>query len=83
MAEDEWGMGRLVDPQVIVGRTTELLGWKRTLSGQKVLITAGPTREAVDAVRYLSNPSSGKMGFAVAEAAVRRGCPTNRRALRA
>lgn len=73
MAEDDWGVGRLADPQSIVDRTAELLGWKRTLSGRTVLVTAGPTREAIDPVRYLSNPSSGKMGFAVAGAAARRG----------
>ncbi len=73
LAEDEWGIGRLADPQAIVERTVDLLGWKRSLEGRTVLVTAGPTWEPIDAVRMLSNPSSGKMGFAVAEAAVRRG----------
>ncbi len=73
LAEDEWGIGRLAEPQAIVERTVDLLGWKRSLEGRTVLVTAGPTWEPIDAVRMLSNPSSGKMGFAVAEAAVRRG----------
>jgi phosphopantothenoylcysteine decarboxylase / phosphopantothenate---cysteine ligase len=73
MAESDYGVGRLADPGAIVGRALELLGHRRTLTGQKLLVTAGPTREAIDAVRFLSNPSSGKMGYAIAEAAVRRG----------
>ena len=73
MAEEDWGVGRLADPEAIVARVMELLGWRRSLEGRTVLVTAGPTREAIDAVRFLSNPSSGKMGFAIAAAAVRRG----------
>jgi phosphopantothenoylcysteine decarboxylase/phosphopantothenate--cysteine ligase len=73
MAEADYGVGRLADPAAIVDRAMEILGSRRTLSGQKILVTAGPTREAIDAVRFLSNPSSGKMGFAIAKAAVRRG----------
>jgi phosphopantothenoylcysteine decarboxylase/phosphopantothenate--cysteine ligase len=73
MAEDEWGVGRLAAPESIVDRAMEILGFRGSLAGRRVLVTAGPTREAIDAVRFLSNPSTGKMGFAVAEAAVRRG----------
>lgn len=73
MAEDDWGIGRLAEPQAIVNRATELLGWKRTLVGSTVLVTAGPTHEAIDPVRFLSNPSSGRMGYAIAAAAARRG----------
>lgn len=73
MAEEDWGVGRLADPEAIVSRVMETLGWRRSLEGRTVLVTAGPTREAIDAVRFLSNPSSGRMGFAIAEAAVRRG----------
>ncbi|HXI04344.1 MAG TPA: bifunctional phosphopantothenoylcysteine decarboxylase/phosphopantothenate--cysteine ligase CoaBC [Candidatus Saccharimonadales bacterium] len=73
MAEEDWGVGRLADPEAIVARVMELLGWRRSLEGRTVLVTAGPTREAIDAVRFLSNPSSGKMGFAIAAAAVRPG----------
>lgn len=73
MAEDEWGVGRLAEPDRIVGRALEILGASGSLAGRRVLVTAGPTREPIDAVRFLSNPASGKMGFAVAEAALRRG----------
>jgi len=73
MAEADYGVGRLADPGAIVDRAMEILGSRRSLSGQRLLVTAGPTREAIDAVRFLSNPSSGKMGFAIASAAVRRG----------
>jgi len=73
MAEDDWGVGRLAAPDRIVERAMEVLGSRRTLAGRTVLVTAGPTREAIDAVRFLSNPSSGKMGYAIASAAARRG----------
>ncbi|MCP1727856.1 phosphopantothenoylcysteine decarboxylase/phosphopantothenate--cysteine ligase [Natronospira proteinivora] len=71
MAENESGPGRLVEPEEIA-RQLDGSG-EGPLSGKTVLITAGPTREAVDPVRYLSNRSSGRMGFAVAEAAARAG----------
>ncbi len=67
------GMGRLPDPPVIVEAVVRLLGGRRDLDGLKVLVTAGPTRERLDPVRYLSNFSSGKMGYALAAAACRRG----------
>jgi len=73
MAEPDFGVGRLAAPDAIVDRALEILGSRRSLGGQCFLVTAGPTREAIDAVRYLSNPSSGKMGYAIAEAAARRG----------
>lgn len=73
MAEEAWGVGRLSEPDAIVDRALEILGSKRTLAGQRLLVTAGPTRERIDTVRFLSNPSSGKMGYAIAAAAVRRG----------
>ncbi|MBI3447944.1 MAG: bifunctional phosphopantothenoylcysteine decarboxylase/phosphopantothenate--cysteine ligase CoaBC [Acidobacteria bacterium] len=73
MAEPDRGVGRLAEPAAIVDRAMEILGSRRTLTGQTLLVTAGPTREPIDAVRFLSNPSSGKMGFAIAAAAVRRG----------
>ena len=66
------GEGRMVDSEAIISRLTELFSIG-SLSGQTVLITAGPTREALDPVRYLSNHSSGKMGYAMAEAAVEAG----------
>lgn len=67
------GPGRLADPLLIADAVVAALQPKRDLAGETVLVTAGPTHEAIDPVRYLSNRSSGKMGYAVAEAAARRG----------
>ena len=67
------GAGRLAGQDAIVAAAHEALHAVRDLAGQKVLVTAGPTRENVDPVRYFTNRSSGKMGYAVAEAAAHRG----------
>jgi phosphopantothenoylcysteine decarboxylase/phosphopantothenate--cysteine ligase len=72
------GAGRLAEPDEIVRRAVEMIGSSpelRTtdLSGEHVLVTAGPTQEAIDPVRFLTNRSSGKMGYAIAEAALARG----------
>jgi phosphopantothenoylcysteine decarboxylase/phosphopantothenate--cysteine ligase len=67
------GQGRLPEVEAIVEAVETLLHPQRDLTGERVLVTAGPTREPVDPVRYLSNRSSGKMGYAVAVAALRRG----------
>jgi phosphopantothenoylcysteine decarboxylase/phosphopantothenate--cysteine ligase len=67
------GHGRLAENDAIVAAVLEVLGASQDLSGETVLITAGPTREKIDPVRYLTNRSSGRMGYALAEAAVRRG----------
>ncbi|HEY1731834.1 MAG TPA: bifunctional phosphopantothenoylcysteine decarboxylase/phosphopantothenate--cysteine ligase CoaBC [Terriglobales bacterium] len=67
------GAGRLADPEQIVAETLQRLGVAQDLVGETVLITAGPTHEPIDPVRYLGNRSSGKMGYALAEAALRRG----------
>jgi len=67
------GAGRLAENDAIVAAVLEALGASQDLSGETVLITAGPTREKIDPVRYLTNRSSGRMGYAVAEAASRRG----------
>jgi phosphopantothenoylcysteine decarboxylase / phosphopantothenate---cysteine ligase len=67
------GAGRLAGQEQIVAAVRETLHFRRDLEGQTVLITAGPTCEDLDPVRYLTNRSSGKMGYAVAEAASRRG----------
>jgi len=67
------GAGRLAENEVIVAAVLEALGASQDLSGETVLITAGPTREKIDPVRYLTNRSSGRMGYALAEAALRRG----------
>ena len=70
------GAGRLASPASIVAATLEMLRVQRDLEQETVLVTAGPTQEPLDPVRYLSNRSSGKMGYAVAEAAFRRGART-------
>jgi phosphopantothenoylcysteine decarboxylase/phosphopantothenate--cysteine ligase len=67
------GPGRLAENEAIVAAVMEALGASQDLSGETVLITAGPTREKIDPVRYLTNRSSGRMGYALAEAALRRG----------
>jgi phosphopantothenoylcysteine decarboxylase/phosphopantothenate--cysteine ligase len=67
------GPGRLAENDLIVAATLEALGASQELAGETVLITAGPTREKIDPVRYLTNRSSGRMGYALAEAALRRG----------
>ena len=67
------GPGRLADNEVVVAAVLEALGASQDLAGETVLITAGPTREKIDPVRYLTNRSSGRMGYALAEAALRRG----------
>ncbi len=67
------GPGRLAENEAIVAATLEVLGASQELAGETVLITAGPTREKIDPVRYLTNRSSGRMGYALAEAALRRG----------
>jgi len=67
------GKGRLADVDAIITYTLEVLGNKQDLVGKNVLITAGPTVEAIDPVRYISNNSSGKMGYALAKAALYRG----------
>ena len=67
------GAGRLAEPEEIVAATLESLGVSQDLAGETVLVTAGPTFEPIDPVRYLGNRSSGKMGYALAEAALRRG----------
>jgi len=67
------GQGRLPDPAVIVDKVISLLRPNQSLCGKTVLVTAGGTREPIDPVRYIGNRSSGKMGYALAEAAAGRG----------
>ena len=67
------GEGRLIEPSEIVAEAVRLLGGRGDLAGVRVVVTAGPTREPVDDVRFLGNRSSGKMGAAVAEVAATRG----------
>jgi phosphopantothenoylcysteine decarboxylase/phosphopantothenate--cysteine ligase len=73
LAERETGVGRLAGTAAIVTAALRAARRARSLEGRKIVVAAGPTREAIDPVRYLSNGSSGKMGYAIAEAAARRG----------
>ena len=67
------GAGKLENVAVIAERACELLFAKKDMEGLRVMVTAGPSREALDPVRYISNRSSGKMGYAIAQAAQKRG----------
>jgi phosphopantothenoylcysteine decarboxylase/phosphopantothenate--cysteine ligase len=67
------GAGRMAEPEVIAEAVLNMLGHRHDLAGETILVTAGGTREALDPVRFLGNRSSGKMGYAVAEAAHARG----------
>jgi len=67
------GQGRLAENESVVAAVLEVLGASQDLQNETVLITAGPTREKIDPVRFLTNRSSGRMGYAIAEAAIRRG----------
>jgi phosphopantothenoylcysteine decarboxylase/phosphopantothenate--cysteine ligase len=72
-AEGEWGLGRMAEPELIFARCRELLGESDTLAGRRVLVSAGGTREPLDAVRFLGNRSSGRMGVALADESRKRG----------
>jgi phosphopantothenoylcysteine decarboxylase/phosphopantothenate--cysteine ligase len=73
LASGESGLGRMADPDAIARAAMLLIEKKRDLAGLRVVVTAGPTVEDIDPVRFVSNRSSGKMGFAVAERAAARG----------
>jgi phosphopantothenoylcysteine decarboxylase/phosphopantothenate--cysteine ligase len=72
-AEGEWGLGRMAEPEQIYAGCRELLGETDSLAGRQVLVSAGGTREPLDAVRFLGNRSSGRMGVALAEVSRKRG----------
>jgi len=76
MACGEFGPGRMAEPLEIVAAIEQALAAKGALAGVKALVTAGPTREPVDPVRFLANHSSGKQGYAIAEALARAGAHT-------
>src|SRR5579871_1213230 len=76
MACGEFGPGRMAEPDQIVRTIESMLAREQPLFGRKALVTAGPTREPLDPVRYLSNHSSGKQGFAVAQALAEAGAET-------
>ena len=67
------GKGKMPEPEVLLQVILHDLAHEKDMAGKKVLVTAGPTQEALDPVRYLTNHSSGKMGYAIAQAAARRG----------
>lgn len=73
LANGDTGTGKLPSEEVLVEYVLKELAHKKDLAGVKVMVTAGPTREAIDPVRFISNHSTGKMGYALAKAAVRRG----------
>ena len=76
MACGEFGPGRMAEPLEIVAAIEQALGQAGPLAGMRALVTAGPTREPVDPVRFLANHSSGKQGYAIAEALARAGAET-------
>jgi len=73
MASGLEGEGRLIEPDELLGHVRRVLGLGGTLAERRIVVTAGPTREAIDPVRFLSNPSTGRQGYALAQAAVDRG----------
>jgi len=73
LASGKMGTGRLADTKEIIGMVHKVMGRNGDLSGKRIVVTAGGTREIIDPVRYIGNRSSGKMGYAIAEAARDRG----------
>ena len=73
LAEGEWGVGRMSEPEEIFARVEAVLARRNQLAGKRVLVSAGGTREPIDAVRFVGNRSSGRMGVALAEEARLRG----------
>ena len=73
LACGDTGAGKMPEPEVLLSYILKELAYEKDLTGKKVLVTAGPTQEAIDPVRFISNHSTGKMGYALAEAAMQRG----------
>ena len=73
LAEGRIGQGRMVEPQVVIDTIKQVLGRKGDMTGKRVVVSAGGTQEPIDPVRHITNKSSGKMGYALAEAARDRG----------
>ncbi len=73
LAAGDEGPGRMAEPEAIVSALVDVLAAGKALEGRSILVTAGPTHEPIDAVRFIGNRSSGKMGFAIAAEASRRG----------
>lgn len=77
MACGEFGPGRLAEPEDILAAIEQQLGGSGALAGRRAIVTAGPTHEPIDPVRYIANRSSGKQGYAIAEALARMGAETH------
>lgn len=73
LACGDTGAGKMPEPELLIEYIMQELAFEKDMAGKKVLVTAGPTREAIDPVRYITNHSTGKMGYAIAQAAARRG----------
>ncbi len=73
LACGDTGKGKLATPETIVGEVVKLLSTEQDLKGKSIIVTAGPTMESIDPVRFISNRSSGKMGYAIATQAINRG----------
>ena len=73
LACGDTGKGKLPEPEFLLNEIIYEIGYKKDLNGKKILITAGPTQESLDPVRYLTNHSTGKMGYAIAKIAANRG----------
>lgn len=73
LACGDTGAGKMPEPAELFSHIVQEIGFEKDLAGRKLLMTAGPTQEAIDPVRYLTNHSTGKMGYAIAQAAARRG----------
>lgn len=73
LACGDTGAGKMPEPEVLLSYILKEIQYKKDLAGKKILVTAGPTREAIDPVRYITNHSTGKMGYAIAKAAAFRG----------
>ena len=73
LACGDTGAGKMPEPEVLLSYITKEIAYEKDLAGKKILITAGPTQEAIDPVRYITNHSSGKMGYALAKMAMLRG----------
>ena len=73
LASGLMGKGRMAEPEAIVAEIEKLFSAKQTLAGKRVMVTAGATIEAIDPVRYISNHSTGKMGYAIADVLAKRG----------
>ena len=73
LACGDTGAGKMPEPEVLLEYILREAAWEKDLAGKRILVTAGPTQEAIDPVRYITNHSSGKMGYAIARAAAFRG----------